>query len=163
MKLIGLNEFHSFFPFDFDSLCGSNLTCIQGFGGNPDNGFTNYDSFPWALLNAFHLLTQDFWESLYHKILRTTSSWHIFYFMSAIFLGSTYIVNLFLAIVATSYDDSQKKFADEEVAAAAEKTAYNYDHLKRCDSLIYQSDNFRVVSQFCNYNDNEYTNNNSFF
>ena len=100
-------------------------------------------------------MTQDFWESLYHKILRTTSPWHIFYFIAAIFLGSIYIVNLILAIVATSYDDLQKKIVDEEVAAAAEKTAYNYDQLRHCETLFDPNEQFEIVSQFCDYN-NDY-------
>jgi len=37
-------------------------------GPNPDYGFTNFDNFGWALLCAFRLMTQDFWEDLYQKV-----------------------------------------------------------------------------------------------
>ncbi|XP_015793193.1 sodium channel protein para-like isoform X2 [Tetranychus urticae] len=115
------------------TLCNSSLsTCIQGFGPNPNYGYTNYDTFPWALLNAFRLLTQDYWESLYQMILRTTSPWHIIYFIGAIFLGSIYLVNLILAIVAMSYDELQKKLVDEDLAAAAEEAAYQ-DTLRQAE------------------------------
>ena len=40
-----------------------------------------------------------------------------------IFLGSFYLVNLILAIVAMSYDELQKKAEEEEEAAAAEEEA----------------------------------------
>lgn len=46
------------------------------------------------------------------------------FFMAAIFLGSFYLVNLILAIVAMSYDDLQKKAKKEEAAAAEEEAAY---------------------------------------
>ena len=42
----------------------------QGFGENPDNGYTNFDTFGWSFLCAFRLMTQDFWEDLYQAVLR---------------------------------------------------------------------------------------------
>ena len=58
-------------------------------------------------------MTQDFWENLYQIVLRTAGPWNILYFMLNISLGSFYLVNLILAIVATSYDDLQR-LADED-------------------------------------------------
>lgn len=69
-------------------------------------------------------MTQDFWESLYQMVLRVTGPWHIIFFVAAIFLGSIYLINLILAIVAMSYDELQKKAEEEEEAAAAEEAAY---------------------------------------
>lgn len=69
-------------------------------------------------------MTQDYWESLYQMILRTSGPWHLTYFMFNIFLGSIYLVNLILAIVAMSYDDLQKKASEEEQAVAEEEAAY---------------------------------------
>ncbi|KAI1296926.1 Sodium channel protein para [Halotydeus destructor] len=105
--------------------CPDGYECIQGYGPNPNYGYTNFDTFGWALLAAFRLMTQDFWESLYQMVLRVTGPWHIIFFIAAIFLGSIYLVNLILAIVAMSYDELQKKAEEEEEAAAAEEAAYN--------------------------------------
>lgn len=44
--------------------------------------------------------------------------------MFNIFLGSIYLINLILAIVAMSYDDLSKKASEEEQAAAEEEAAY---------------------------------------
>lgn len=87
--------------------------CIQGIGENPDYGYTNFDTFGWAFLSAFRLMTQDYWESLYQMVLRSAGPWHMCFFVVIIFLGSFYLVNLILAIVAMSYDDLQKR-AEEE-------------------------------------------------
>lgn len=38
-------------------------------GPNPDNGFTSFDHIGWALLMAFQILTMDYWENLYNKVL----------------------------------------------------------------------------------------------
>ena len=51
-----------------------NYTCLQGFGGNPNYNYTSFDSFGWALLSAFRLMTQDFWESLYQQVSDTKES-----------------------------------------------------------------------------------------
>ena len=76
------------------------------------------------MLSAFRLMTQDFWESLYQLILRAAGPFHISFFIVIIFLGSFYLMNLILAIVAMSYDELQKKAElEEEEAAAAEEAA----------------------------------------
>nr|XP_042895936.1 sodium channel protein para [Parasteatoda tepidariorum] len=103
--------------------CPPNSTCVQGVGPNPNHGYTTFDSFPWAFLSAFRLMTQDFWESLYQMVLKTAGPWHMCFFVVIIFLGSFYLVNLILAIVAMSYDELQKKAELEEEAIAAEEAA----------------------------------------
>nr|XP_042894950.1 sodium channel protein para isoform X2 [Parasteatoda tepidariorum] len=104
-------------------LCPPNYTCLQGFGMNPNYGYTNFDTFGSALLSSFRLMTQDFWENLYQCILICAGPWHMCFFVVIIFLGSFYLVNLILAIVAMSYDELQKKAEEEEEAALAEEAA----------------------------------------
>ncbi|XP_025407764.1 sodium channel protein para-like isoform X2 [Sipha flava] len=96
--------------------CQPGYICIQGFGMNPNYGYTSFDTFAWALLSAFRLMTQDNWEALYQQVLRAAGPWHMFFFIVIIFLGSFYLVNLILAIVAMSYDELQKKAEEEEAA-----------------------------------------------
>lgn len=104
--------------------CPTGYLCIQGFGGNPNYNYTNFDTFGWALLSAFRLMTQDAWEDLYQQVLRVTGPAHIVFFIAAIFLGSIYLVNLILAIVAMSYDELQKNAENEALEVAAEEAAY---------------------------------------
>lgn len=103
--------------------CPDNYICLEGFGENPDNDYTNFDTFGWSFLCAFRLMTQDYWEDLYQAVLRTAGPWHIIFFLLIIFLGSFYLVNLILAIVAMSYDELQKKAEEEEEAALLEEEA----------------------------------------
>lgn len=98
------------------SQCDDDYVCLQGFGPNPNYGYTSFDSFGWAFLSAFRLMTQDFWEDLYQLVLRAAGPWHMLFFIVIIFLGSFYLVNLILAIVAMSYDELQKKAEEEEAA-----------------------------------------------
>ncbi|XP_076332242.1 sodium channel protein para-like isoform X5 [Tachypleus tridentatus] len=108
--------------------CPEGYECLQGLGKNPNYGYTNFDNFGWALLSAFRLMTQDLWESLYQMVLKSAGPWHMLFFVLIIFLGSFYLVNLILAIVAMSYDDLQKA---EEKEAAAEEAAIAAEEAER--------------------------------
>ncbi|KAJ8937407.1 hypothetical protein NQ314_011893, partial [Rhamnusium bicolor] len=96
--------------------CKPGYMCLQGYGENPNYGYTSFDTFGWAFLSAFRLMTQDYWENLYQLVLRSAGPWHMLFFIVIIFLGSFYLVNLILAIVAMSYDELQKKAEEEEAA-----------------------------------------------
>ena len=77
-----------------------------------------FANLPFHLYNQIHL-------HLVKMLLftRTAGPWHIIFFLLIIFLGSFYLVNLILAIVAMSYDELQKKAEEEEEAALLEEEA----------------------------------------
>ncbi|XP_028940272.1 sodium channel protein type 5 subunit alpha, partial [Antrostomus carolinensis] len=95
-------------------LCGPGAgTCPLGYtcskiGPNPDYGFTSFDTFGWAFLSLFRLMTQDYWERLYQQTLRASGKVYMLFFMLVIFLGSFYLVNLILAVVTMAYEDQNK-------------------------------------------------------
>ena len=35
---------------------------------SPDFGYTSFDSYGWAMLSCFRLMTQDYWENLYQLV-----------------------------------------------------------------------------------------------
>lgn len=120
-----LSQVVNIYYFIFNRTCEPGYICLQGFGPNPNYGYTSFDTFGWALLSAFRLMTQDYWENLYQLVLRSAGPWHMLFFIVIIFLGSFYLVNLILAIVAMSYDELQKK-AEEEEAAEEEAIRVSY-------------------------------------
>ncbi|NXR88610.1 SCN5A protein, partial [Hypocryptadius cinnamomeus] len=95
-------------------LCGPGAgDCPPGYkcckiGPNPDYGFTSFDTFGWAFLSLFRLMTQDYWERLYQQTLRASGKMYVVFFMMVIFLGSFYLVNLILAVVTMAYEDQNK-------------------------------------------------------
>ncbi|KAL6065361.1 hypothetical protein STEG23_005991, partial [Scotinomys teguina] len=104
-------------------LCGNSSdagTCPEGYrclkaGENPDHGYTSFDSFAWAFLALFRLMTQDCWERLYQQTLRSAGKIYMIFFMLVIFLGSFYLVNLILAVVAMAYEEqNQATIAETE-------------------------------------------------
>uniref|UniRef100_A0A672TSR5 Sodium channel protein n=1 Tax=Strigops habroptila TaxID=2489341 RepID=A0A672TSR5_STRHB len=88
-------------------ICPPDYICLK-IGPNPDYGFTSFDSFGWAFLSLFRLMTQDYWERLYQQTLRAAGKVYILFFMLVIFLGSFYLVNLILAVVTMAYEEQNK-------------------------------------------------------
>ncbi|CAM9296026.1 unnamed protein product [Lampetra fluviatilis] len=109
-------------------LCGNSSgagECPEGYlcfkiGDNPNFGFTNYDHFGWAFLSLFRLMTQDSWEYLYQQTLRSSGKVYMIFFVMVIFLGSFYLINLILAVVAKSYEDQNRAMQNKDKAKEAE-------------------------------------------
>uniref|UniRef100_A0A8C3T219 Sodium channel protein n=1 Tax=Chelydra serpentina TaxID=8475 RepID=A0A8C3T219_CHESE len=102
-------------PFPKFSLCSSGVSssCPDKYvckkvGENPDYGYTSFDTFGWAFLSLFRLMTQDNWERLYQQTLRASGKIYMLFFMLVIFLGSFYLVNLILAVVTMAYEEQNK-------------------------------------------------------
>lgn len=51
------------------SECPSGYTCLPDIGENPNYGYTSFDHFGWAMLTSFQLITLDFWEDTYNKVM----------------------------------------------------------------------------------------------
>lgn len=62
---------HSFFPktrpHSIPRRCPEGYICIKA-GRNPNYGYTSYDTFSWAFLSLFRLMTQDYWENLFQLV-----------------------------------------------------------------------------------------------
>ncbi|XP_061925806.1 sodium channel, voltage-gated, type I-like, alpha isoform X1 [Entelurus aequoreus] len=87
--------------------CPEGFSCIK-VGNNPDYGYTSFDSFGWAFLSLFRLMTQDYWENLYQQTLRASGKPYMIFFVLVIFLGSFYLINLILAVVAMAYEEQSQ-------------------------------------------------------
>uniref|UniRef100_A0A672NTK9 Sodium channel protein n=1 Tax=Sinocyclocheilus grahami TaxID=75366 RepID=A0A672NTK9_SINGR len=109
--------------------CPEGFTCIKA-GRNPDYGYTSFDTFSWAFLSLFRLMTQDFWENLYQQTLRAAGKPYMIFFVLVIFLGSFYLVNLILAVVAMAYDE-QNQATIEEAQQKEEEFQAMLEQLKR--------------------------------
>ncbi|XP_038572598.1 sodium channel, voltage-gated, type I like, alpha b isoform X1 [Micropterus salmoides] len=130
---------HYFLPGSRDALlCGNGSgagLCPEGFicvkaGRNPNYGYTSFDTFSWAFLSLFRLMTQDYWENLYQQTLRAAGKPYMVFFVLVIFLGSFYLVNLILAVVAMAYDE-QNQATIEEAQQKEEEFQAMLEQLKR--------------------------------
>ncbi|XP_041827493.1 sodium channel protein type 4 subunit alpha B-like [Melanotaenia boesemani] len=104
-------------------VCPDGYICLKA-GRNPNYGYTSYDSFGWAFLALFRLMTQDFWENLFHLTLRAAGKTYMIFFVVVIFLGSFYLINLILAVVAMAYAEQ-----NEATIAEAKQKEEEYSHI----------------------------------
>uniref|UniRef100_A0A3Q3QHN2 Sodium channel protein n=1 Tax=Monopterus albus TaxID=43700 RepID=A0A3Q3QHN2_MONAL len=94
--------------------CPDGYTCMK-VGTNPNFGYTNFDSFGWAFLALFRLMTQDYWENLFQLVLRSAGKTYMLFFVVVIFLGSFYLINLILAVVAMAYEEQNQATLREAI------------------------------------------------
>ncbi|POI32417.1 hypothetical protein CIB84_003831 [Bambusicola thoracicus] len=87
--------------------CPEEFICVKA-GRNPNYGYTSFDTFSWAFLSLFRLMTQDYWENLYQLTLRAVGKTYMIFFVLVIFLGSFYLINLILAVVAMAYEEQNQ-------------------------------------------------------
>ncbi|XP_023204792.1 sodium channel protein type 4 subunit alpha B-like [Xiphophorus maculatus] len=161
-------ENHYYPPGQLDALlCGNSSdagTCPDGYmclkaGRNPNYGYTSYDSFSWAFLSLFRLMTQDFWENLFHLTLRAAGKTYIIFFVVVIFLGSFYLISLILAVVVMAYAEQnranivkakqrEKEYArilkelkkrEEEVQCDGEKASITFQYKAECLFSLHQT------------------------
>ncbi|XP_036109599.1 sodium channel protein type 9 subunit alpha isoform X1 [Molossus molossus] len=92
--------------------CPEGYKCVKA-GRNPDYGYTSFDTFGWAFLALFRLMTQDYWENLYQQTLRAAGKTYMIFFVVVIFLGSFYLINLILAVVAMAYEEQNQANMEE--------------------------------------------------
>uniref|UniRef100_A0A8C4PPG0 Sodium channel protein n=1 Tax=Equus asinus asinus TaxID=83772 RepID=A0A8C4PPG0_EQUAS len=93
--------------------CPEGYKCIKT-GRNPNYGYTSYDTFSWAFLALFRLMTQDYWENLFQLTLRAAGKTYMIFFVVIIFLGSFYLINLILAVVAMAYAEQNEATLAED-------------------------------------------------
>ncbi|KAF7248359.1 Sodium channel protein type 1 subunit alpha [Varanus komodoensis] len=99
--------------------CPEGYICIKA-GRNPNYGYTSFDTFSWAFLSLFRLMTQDYWENLYQLTLRAAGKTYMIFFVLVIFLGSFYLINLILAVVAMAYEEQNQATMEEAEQKEAE-------------------------------------------
>uniref|UniRef100_F7AFH6 Sodium channel protein n=1 Tax=Macaca mulatta TaxID=9544 RepID=F7AFH6_MACMU len=88
--------------------CPEGYVCVKA-GINPDQGFTNFDSFGWALFALFRLMAQDYPEVLYHQILYASGKVYMIFFVMVSFWFSFYMASLFLGILAMAYEEEKQR------------------------------------------------------
>ncbi|XP_076007885.1 sodium channel protein type 4 subunit alpha A [Genypterus blacodes] len=117
--------------------CPEGFTCMKA-GKNPNYGYTSFDSFGWAFLALFRLMTQDYWENLFQLVLRAAGKTYMLFFVVVIFLGSFYLINLILAVVAMAYDE-QNEAAQREAREKEEEFQRLLEQLKNQEQIYLQA------------------------
>lgn len=120
--------------------CNSTFRCIQTSTGNPNMGFSNYDTLMLSMLSTFRLLCQDWWDNMYVTVtLANGGHATTLFFLVLIFLGSHYVINLVLSTITLSYqrNEPNEENDEEELAKLAVILHINRDNQLRREVEIY--------------------------
>ncbi|XP_011502595.1 PREDICTED: sodium channel protein 60E-like [Ceratosolen solmsi marchali] len=112
--------------------CNESYTCLC-VGPNPNHGYTNFDNFLWSMLTTFQLITLDYWEDVYNKVLSACGPISVTFFTVVVFFGSFYLINLMLAVVALSYEEEAEITNEErrkDLTDHREDSTFSFDPSK---------------------------------
>ena len=94
------------------------------FDGDLNWGFPNYDYFGAAFMTVFQSVTEEGWVDIMYPLMDAFSPFAVVTtFMLMMMLGSVLMMNMFLAVIAESVEDSQDEADAEAEAAEAEEAA----------------------------------------
>jgi hypothetical protein len=99
---------------DGENICGGNEVCPDGYfcgkqNSNPNFQVTNLDNVWFALFMVFQCTTLEGWSDI--QTLYQMSAFNIIFifFISMVFIGAFFLMNLTLAVVNSSFTKSKKK------------------------------------------------------
>ena len=82
---------------------------------NPNSDVTNFDNIFWSLLNVFQCITLEGWSEIMVMYQKAYTPWVIFFFVPMVFIGAFFLLNLTLAVIQSSYSETQAQIkADKE-------------------------------------------------
>ena len=92
-------------------ICG-HLVCPTGFycgkkTMNPNHDVTNFDNIFWSLLNVFQCITLEGWSETMVMYQKAYTVWTFFFFVPLVFIGAFFLLNLTLAVIQSSYTETQ--------------------------------------------------------
>lgn len=99
-------------------LCGAHK-CPSGPGevyycgkmnANPDGGVTNYDNIFWAFMNTFQNITLEGWSDTMKYYEMTSGLLIIVFFISSVFIGAFFLLNLTLAVINSSFNRMNSEY-----------------------------------------------------
>jgi len=92
--------------------CGDGEVCGE-YGRNPNDGFTQFDSFPWAMLQIFQVITLQGWDEQLWYTLDAGGGFAYVYFVLLIVLGSYFCLNLFTAVISAKFSQLSAQWRNE--------------------------------------------------
>lgn len=76
---------------------------------NPNYDVTNFDNIFWALLNVFQCITLEGWSEIMVMYQKAYTPIVFFFFVSLVFIGAFFFLNLTLAVINSSYSEAQAR------------------------------------------------------
>jgi len=89
--------------------CGTNQTCVL-MDENPNNGVQSFDNVPAAMMTLFQLLCLQDVGIVIERVQSGTTAYSVYFFLAFTLVGPVVVLNLFLAVIASSFEKSKNAF-----------------------------------------------------
>jgi hypothetical protein len=89
--------------------CDLNQTCVL-MDYNPNGGVQSFDTVPAAMMTLFQLLCLQDVGIVIERVQSGTSPYAVYYFLAFTLIGPVVVLNLFLAVIASSFEKSKNAF-----------------------------------------------------
>ena len=92
-----------------DMICGSR-SCPMGYvcgktTHNPDDNFSNFDTFPNAFLMVFQIITLGGWSTVMHEVMDSFTPAVVIYFLLVIFTAVYLLMNILLGVICAVFEE----------------------------------------------------------
>ncbi|KAL4482140.1 hypothetical protein ABPG72_014953 [Tetrahymena utriculariae] len=98
-------------------ICGKGMT-------SPFWDTENFDSFGWALLNVYVVVSQEGWSTIQAQVQQTFGYPSFIYFMICVLVGNMFLENLLMAIIQIKYEESERLLKKRQ-KALEDNQSYN--------------------------------------
>ncbi|XP_036861567.2 voltage-dependent T-type calcium channel subunit alpha-1H isoform X1 [Manis javanica] len=82
--------------------------CRAG-GSNPHNGAINFDNIGYAWIAIFQVITLEGWVDIMYYVMDAHSFYNFIYFILLIIVGSFFMINLCLVVIATQFSETKQR------------------------------------------------------
>ncbi|XP_049759087.1 voltage-dependent T-type calcium channel subunit alpha-1H isoform X1 [Elephas maximus indicus] len=82
--------------------------CRSG-GTNPHNGAINFDNIGYAWIAIFQVITLEGWVDIMYYVMDAHSFYNFIYFILLIIVGSFFMINLCLVVIATQFSETKQR------------------------------------------------------
>ncbi|XP_062866886.1 voltage-dependent T-type calcium channel subunit alpha-1H [Trichomycterus rosablanca] len=78
-------------------------------GQNPHNGAINFDNIGYAWIAIFQVITLEGWVDIMYYVMDAHSFYNFIYFIFLIIVGSFFMINLCLVVIATQFSETKQR------------------------------------------------------
>ncbi|KYO30807.1 voltage-dependent T-type calcium channel subunit alpha-1I isoform B [Alligator mississippiensis] len=82
--------------------------CVAG-DVNPHNGAINFDNIGYAWIAIFQVITLEGWVDIMYYVMDAHSFYNFIYFILLIIVGSFFMINLCLVVIATQFSETKQR------------------------------------------------------
>ncbi|XP_067317616.1 voltage-dependent T-type calcium channel subunit alpha-1H-like isoform X2 [Anolis sagrei] len=130
---------------------------------NPHSGAINFDNIGYAWIAIFQVITLEGWVDIMYYVMDAHSFYNFIYFILLIIVGSFFMINLCLVVIATQFSETKQRenqlmqeqraryLSDDSTIASFSEPGSCYDELLKYLCHIYRKAKRRTLRLYNNW------------